>query len=374
MSTKRKRGSTWHYTVRRSGVLPRPLYISFRDEAEGDEYVRRVEALLDRGIVPHEFAEVRAPSALLAPRIEDYLDTQHVAPDDAGLLTLVQRGLPQKMPLASLTYRWADQWVTSMKREQNLAPSTIRKRVGALARCLDWMTRSGDMPFNPLRSLPRGYASYTDADAEAVATIDAGAAKGDTERDRRLEDGEEPAIRRILSGAKPEGRQRPLDLREREALVALFDTALETAMRLREMYTLHVYQVDLDRRTIFLDKTKNGDKRQVPISSTLMLVLAPYLQDRGRNEQVFPWWRGTFNRQPLRQITSQLSRQWSRIFSAAKCLDLHFHDLRHEATSRIYERTTLSDVEIASITGHKDLRQLKRYANLRGSKLAERLW
>jgi integrase len=54
--------------------------------------------------------------------------------------------------------------------------------------------------------------------------------------------------------------------------------------------------------------------------------------------------------------------------------DLNFHDTRHEATCRLYERTTLSDLQIAKITGHKDPRMLMRYANLRGSDLAEKLW
>jgi integrase len=56
------------------------------------------------------------------------------------------------------------------------------------------------------------------------------------------------------------------------------------------------------------------------------------------------------------------------------CDDLRFHDLRHEAVCRLYERTRLGDVQIARITGHKDLRMLKRYSNLRGSDLAEMLW
>ena len=60
--------------------------------------------------------------------------------------------------------------------------------------------------------------------------------------------------------------------------------------------------------------------------------------------------------------------------AALNLIDLHFHDLRHEATCRLYERTTLSDVLIAKITGHRDLRMLKRYASMRGSDLAVRLW
>lgn len=41
---------------------------------------------------------------------------------------------------------------------------------------------------------------------------------------------------------------------------------------------------------------------------------------------------------------------------------------------RLYEKTNLSDVQIARITGHKDLRMLRRYASLRGSDLAAALW
>jgi integrase len=76
----------------------------------------------------------------------------------------------------------------------------------------------------------------------------------------------------------------------------------------------------------------------------------------------------------LRKTTSLLSQQFGRVFDAAGCEDLRFHDLRHEATSRLFERTTLSDLEISRITGHKDPRVLRRYSNLRGSDLAAKLW
>jgi len=80
------------------------------------------------------------------------------------------------------------------------------------------------------------------------------------------------------------------------------------------------------------------------------------------------------DRAELRRCTSQLSRQFARIFETAGCVGLHFHDLRHEATARIYERTRLTDMQIAKITGHKSLASLRRYANLRASNLAEAMW
>jgi integrase len=373
MATKRRRNDAWHYTIKRAGLLPKPLYLSFTDEAEGDEYVRRLEALLDRGVVPEEFGKKREVLAGLRDSVRRYLEAQHTGKDDAGLLRIVLERLPIDMPLAAISFTWTTKWVTAMKREQNLAPSTIRKHVGALARCLDWLAGHGDVPFNPLRSLAKGYATYTPADIAALETIH-GRAKADTERDRRLEPGEEQAIRQILAGEKPAGRQRALELHHEMYLRLLFDMALEAAMRLSEMFTLSVYQVDLAKRTIFLEKSKNGDKRQVPITTVLLALLAPAVNGRPPNELLFPWWDGNHDRLHVKKASSLLSRQFGRIFDVAGCQDLHFHDLRHEATSRLYERTQLSDMEIAKVTGHKSLSQLRRYANLRGSNLAARLW
>lgn len=73
-------------------------------------------------------------------------------------------------------------------------------------------------------------------------------------------------------------------------------------------------------------------------------------------------------------VTRDLSRDFHVVFARADIVDLHFHSLRHEVTCRLYERTTLSDVLSAKITGHRDLRNLKRYASLRGSDLVPQLW
>ena len=52
--------------------------------------------------------------------------------------------------------------------------------------------------------------------------------------------------------------------------------------------------------------------------------------------------------------------------------DVHFHDTRHEAASRLSEK--LSNVlELSAVTGHKDLRMLKRYYHPRAEDLAKKL-
>ncbi|MGB5614379.1 MAG: tyrosine-type recombinase/integrase [Sedimenticolaceae bacterium] len=52
--------------------------------------------------------------------------------------------------------------------------------------------------------------------------------------------------------------------------------------------------------------------------------------------------------------------------------DLRFHDLRHEATTRLFEKG-LNIMEVASITGHKDLHMLRRYTHLKAEDLARKL-
>jgi integrase len=359
------------------------LYLTFDTESEGDAYVRRLETLLDKGIVPAEFKKDPNAPRTIAELIRKYLAAQRVAESDMPWLKSLWLKFGS-VRLQEIDYAWTETWISQMKREQHLAPSTIRHYVGALARSLDWAGRHGVecVTPNPLRKLPQRYAIYTDVDVRAVNAMGKEAPE-DVERDRRLVSDEEARIRRILAGEKPDGRERPLELRNQAALECLFDLALESAMRLREMFTVAVDQVDFERRTIFLEKTKNGDKRQVPMTSVAQRVLKEYVQQVERLERgmdgfafeggrLFPWWDGT--PASLAKTTALLSGQFARVFDAAGCADFRFHDLRHEATSRLFERTHLSDIQISRITGHKEPRVLRRYANLRGSELAVHLW
>ncbi len=383
MATKRQRGNTWHYVIKRAGLLPTPIYLTFDTEAEGDTYVARLEALLDKEIVPPELRESKASRIKSVGHLtRAYLNTVTVSSTDENVLGVLFSRIGSVALTQACTYDWVEQWVSEMKRIRRLSPVTIRHHVGALARCFDWGGRKGmaALTVNPLRQLPRSYASYTAEDRRVIGDK---TLPQEQYRDRRLEPGEEIRIRNILNGEKPENHQRALALPWQGALECLFDLALETAMRLREMFTLDLSQVDLSQATIFLEKTKNGSKRQVPLSSPAIALLKRYREqvqcgDRGMNgfsfkgHRLFPWWDG--NEKTLPRITARLSRQFSRIFSVAGCNNLHFHDLRHEASARFFERTDLSDLEISTITGHSDLRMLKRYANLRASTLAKRLW
>lgn len=356
MAGKRRRNNgTWEYVFKRKGVLSEPKYFTFDTEQEGDAYAARAEALLDQGIVPPEMKEGGVKT--LGDLIDLYGATVRMATSEKDLLPYI-KNLVESVRIEQLTYAWVEGWVEGLQAAGK-APSTITKRVSGLARVVDWGMRRGllALPANPLRLLPKGYSGAGLDRNELWAG----------ERSRRLEEREIRLGEQVFQ--TEEGAIRSVLTDKNEAL--LFDMALETAMRLSEMFTLKVAQIDLGKRTIFLPKTKNGSQRQVPISSTLLALLKAH--DMSQSEWLFPnWWQGDMKQ--FAKVSNKLSHLFSNRFKRAGCPDLHFHDLRHEATSRIYERTSLSDLEVASITGHKGFRMLQRYANLRGSTLATRLW
>jgi len=369
MATKRFRNGKYHFVVKNKKHLPKPLYFTFENEADGDAYVNELETFLSQGIVPKEFQQDHH-TIKLHELINEYIRTVSMTDEKRQLLELAKKRI-QNIDTHAINYLWAESWVKDMKHVRKLVPSTITKHVGALSNCLDWAINHHYMASNPLTRLPKGYSNYSDQDVRI-----AGGRPKNKERDRRLEDGEEERILAVIDGQyKPNNRQRFLLPYPAIAYRTFFHLALETAMRMREMYTLEVKQVDFEKKTIFLKETKNGDLRQVPLSSVACRLLQEYIKEREPENLLFPeFFDGKYSKQALRRNTSRNSVYWGRIFEHAECPDFNFHDTRHEATSRIYERTRLSDLQIAKITGHKTLSTLRRYANLRGSDLSAELW
>lgn len=206
----------------------------------------------------------------------------------------------------------------------------------------------------------------------------------------------------------PKGRERRLDPRtdengknEEQRLLDACDRsksrhigpivrlAIETGMRRGEILGLIWEHVDLRHMTAHLPDTKNGDSRTVPLSPAARRVLltlnlpkglrrslqgratrtATELSHAGRGVKV--------HRRARRGVVfgigdSGFVHTFSRVCEKAGIAGLHFHDLRHEATSRFFERG-LDMMEVASITGHKSLSMLKRYTHLRASDLAKKL-
>jgi integrase len=138
----------------------------------------------------------------------------------------------------------------------------------------------------------------------------------------------------------------------------IVEFAIETAMRRGEILSLQWRHINLGKRTALLPDTKNGDSRTVPLSSKAISILSSI--PRSIDGKVFP-------------ITpNALKLSWVRACKRCGIDDLHFHDLRHEATSRLFEKG-LNTMEVASITGHKTLQMLYRYTHLRAENILEKL-
>ena len=250
-------------------LLSKDLWATFDTREAAEQYGRQLEGLLAQGIVPAALLERDQPRQeiwTVQRCIAEYLRHNSVPLSEQKLLNAVMPSV-EKLSTGSLNYEWAEGWIRDMKRTSQLAPGTIRHRHGALARCFDWMLRKHPeiMAQNPLRLLKRGFATYTDADADLLARQGL-KPRVDEERDRRLAPDEEQRIRKRLQGKADE--------------LLLFELALQTAMRLRECYTLHVSQVNLPQRTIFLERTKNGSSRQVPLPTPMMHLLSAYTMNR----------------------------------------------------------------------------------------------
>lgn len=169
----------------------------------------------------------------------------------------------------------------------------------------------------------------------------------------------------------PPGRDRRLTAREErlilryanahpnKAFFSIIIIALETGMRQGEILKLTWEHINLKARIAHLPDTKNGTKRDVPLSikarDALMMM-------------------GVKTKGLVFNYTSEgLKSTWRFMRIKLKIENLHFHDLRHEAISRLFELGTLDMMEIAAISGHKSLAMLKRYTHLKAQRLVRKL-
>lgn len=178
-------------------------------------------------------------------------------------------------------------------------------------------------------------------------------------RDRRLSTTEEQHLVEAIRGYS-----NPM-------LAWIFRIAIETGMRRSEIAELCCRNVDMSSRIVRLGDTKNGTARTVPLSAEATALFKEALKNPLRPADTELIFFGEPGRNGKRR-PYQFEKAWSSIKKNLKIDDLHFHDLRHEAVSRLVEGG-LSDQEVASISGHKSMQMLRRYTHLRAEDLVAKL-
>ena len=138
------------------------------------------------------------------------------------------------------------------------------------------------------------------------------------------------------------------------AVAVAFNFAIETAMRLGEICNLA--HKDIQGSVATLPKTKNGSKREVPLSPRALELLAMLPKD---NDTVFG-----VTKESLDALFRKAKRK-------AMIEDLTFHDTRHEAITRLAKK--LNVLELARMVGHRDLKMLQIYYNETAENLAKKL-
>jgi integrase len=339
MATIRKRGAyQWEVRIRRKGY---PITCkTFENRASAEAWAREIESEMDRGIY---VSRSEAESTTLAEALDRYM-AEHIPRLSRTNTAKFRTAALKKRAIASKTLaaiRGKDIADLIREREaEGMSGGTIRHDLALLSNLYNLAIRDWGMESlrNPVTLVTKPKAN-----------------KG---RERRLEAGEEE---RLLSAVAD------IELRN------IIRLALETAMRRGELASLSWNDIDLERKTAMLYETKNGETRSIPLSPRALEVLRGIREERqgeegkkqegGEKGVVFPHFKSPW------KITVEMGKACKR----AGIEGLRFHDLRHEATSRLFENTDLDLMEIRGITGHKTLQMLVRYTHLRTARLADRL-
>lgn len=325
MGTIVQRGESWRAVVRKKGH--RTLTKTFKKHALAKRWVADTEHALER---------------------------KEVVSNEASIGDLMQRYIDQVVPsrnLSKLTqyhYKQLARW-TAKLRLQDLTPDKL------VAWKAEFCPEASAASFDRYLSTIWGVLK----DAEAFWQISIpyaqmrkartvlkrlGMLRKAGSRDRRPEPGELDRIKSSISTTLP--------------LADLIDFAVITGMRAGEIVRLRRDDLRQDKRMILVRDRKHptrkvGNHCWVPLLGESMEIL---LKQPGGDPLFFPFKSET------------LTRAFMRSRDAAGVVGLHFHDLRHEAISRMFE-AGYSIPEVAVVSGHISWSELRKYTNLKPESL-----
>lgn len=135
--------------------------------------------------------------------------------------------------------------------------------------------------------------------------------------------------------------------------------ALETAMRRGELLNLTWEDIELSNSELLIRQTKNGHQRLLPLSPKAVRILENL--PRHNSGRVFPLSAGA------------VRQSFTRLRLRAELPNIRFHDLRHEAISRLFD-DGLTVIEIAQLSGHRFIPQSLKYGHASEALIREKLY
>lgn len=175
-------------------------------------------------------------------------------------------------------------------------------------------------------------------------------------------------VSKIRKPSEPRGRVRFLSTEERQNLLEackqsknkhlylITVLALSTGMRASEILNLKWSDIDLPKGMIVLHKTKNNERRAVPLTGLALELIKKEFQKKTLNYGLLF---------PSRRFDKPISFRtaWETVVRRAGLKDFNFHSCRHDFASSLLA-SGASIAQLAEVLGHKTLQMVKRYSHL----------
>lgn len=336
---------TWKALIRKTGWPT--VAKTFRTKRDAEDWSRRTEDEMVRGVyIQRSGSERMTLEAALTRYLADITPTKKPA-TQRGEMSKAKKLIEHvgKYSLAALSAEiiagYRDKRLSEPSRNGTISNNTVRLELALLSHLYTVAIQEWGLglTFNPVLNIRKPSPGEG--------------------RNRRLSPNEE---RRLLAAVN--NHSNPM-------LGWIVGIALETGMRSTEIASLRRPQVNIERRIVKLTDTKNDSHRTVPLSKRATELFKAAMANPARPTDCSLVFFGEPGKDNKRRPYT-FTKIWRTLVKKVELPDFRFHDLRHEAVSRLVE-AGLSDQEVSAISGHKSMQMLKRYTHLRSEDLVKRI-
>jgi integrase len=326
-----KRGNFWRGQIIRRGYPPQ--YGTFDTRAQADAWARALENEMDRGVFVSRGESERTTLKEALDRYWHEVASKKSHPQQEK--QRIERWKLHELAHYHLAKLRGSDFAQYRDNRLNAgrATNTVRLELAIISHLFEVARKEWGMEGlpNPLKNIRKP--------------------SGSKERDRRLQTGEYEALSAALAESS------------NPWVKPLFQFAIETSLRQGMLFELHWDWVDLQRQIIMIPmQFRSKENKAVPAALPLSKHAVQILQNLPHS----------IDGRVFATTQNAVVCVWKKTLKRVGIQGLRWHDLRHEAASRLFEKG-LHPIEVASVTGHKNLNMLKRYTHLNPQVLAQKL-